>query len=287
MVKLSKQLTFHLITSKTFWYGAPLVILEILKRGHYISVFDEKNLPDVEVLLDCDVFMDMSTITDQSFYLALEKVLSKRVSLNKRIPLMIDPPKAILDSVDKRKTHKIFPDFIPESYNLNGKNNISLIKKFSNDKYVVIKPAIGWWAKNIERITPIQALERHTDSKDLIIQKYIPFKTGVGRIITINHGDDFEIASSYIRTTDFWRTGVDIKYKCVKQPINSNLYNFAKQVSQKCNLYLNGIDYIYANGKYILLEVNAVPAMKEPYDEFKINIPKKLINHIERNSINK
>jgi len=285
MTKLNRQLNFHLITSKTFWYGAPLVISEIIKRNHYISCFDEKNIPENETLLDCDVFMDMSTITDESFYISLEKTLSKKTSRGKKVPLMIDPPEAILNSVDKRKTHDIFPDLVPKSYNLNGKNNLNAINKFFSDKYVVVKPAVGWWAKCVERITPKQALIKYEKSKDVIIQKYIPFEEGVGRIVTINYNDDFEIACSYLRKPKSWRTGVDIKYKCIKQPIDDNLYSFAKQISQRCGLYLNGIDYIYSNGKYILIEINAVPAMKEPYDEFKIDIPNKLINHIERNII--
>lgn len=282
MSKLSKQLTFHLITSKTFWFGAPLVITEILSRGHYVSVFDEKNLPSNEVLLDCDVFIDMSTITDESFYVALDKELSKMPSLGKNTPLMVDPPKAILDSVDKRRTHEILPEFVPESYNLNGKDNLKLINKFIDDEYVVIKPAVGWWAKSVELIKPKDAIKKYSKLKDLIIQKYIPYEKGVGRIVTINYKDDFEIACSYTRKPKSWRTGVDINHKCTKVTVNDNLFKFAKEVSQKCGLYLNGIDYIFSNGKYVLIEVNAVPAMKEPYDEFKVNIPKKLISHIER-----
>lgn len=282
---MHKQLTFHLISSKTFWYGAPLVIAEIVKRRHYISVFDENNLPDMNTLLDCDVFIDMSTITDIAFYQSIEKILLEKLSSNKKIPLMIDPPKAILDSVDKRKTHEIFPNLIPESYNLEGTNNENLLNKFIKDEYIVIKPAIGWWANDVELITPKEALKKYINSKNLIAQKYIPFEDGVGRIVTINYKDDFEIACAYIRKPESWRTGVDIKHKCINQPIMDDLYNFAKEVSQKCGLYLNGIDYIYNKGKYTLIEVNAVPAMKEPYDEFKINIPKKLIDHIERNAI--
>ena len=152
-----------------------------------------------------------------------------------------------------------------------------------DDEYIVIKPAIGWWAKSVERLTPKQAIKKYAISKDLIIQKYVPFENGVGRIVTINYNNDFEIACSYLRRPKSWRTGVDIKHKCLIQPVDSKLYDFAKQISQKCGLYLNGIDYIYSNGKYVLIEVNAVPAMKEPYDEFKIDIPNKLINHIERN----
>lgn len=36
------------------------------------------------------------------------------------------------------------------------------------------------------------------------------------------------------------------------------------------------------DGGYVLLEVNAVPAIKEPTDEFKINVSKQIVDHIER-----
>jgi len=282
MVKKNK-LTFHLVTSKKFWCGTPLVISEIVKRGHYISCFDENNLPDNKILLNCDVFIDMSTITDESFYTSLKNYLAK----SDIKPLMVDPPEAILNSVDKRKTYVIFPDLIPESYNLDGKNNSNVLNKFLDDKHVVVKPAIGWWAKSVELLSPNQTIKKYASSDDVIVQKYVPFENGVGRIVTINHKDNFKIACSYIRKPKSWKTGVDIKHTCIEYPVNKKLYDFAKQVSQRCGLYLNGIDYIYNNGRYVLIEVNAVPAMKEPYDEFKINIPNSLINHIEENIISK
>src|SRR4030042_4979085 len=132
------QLTFHLLTSKTFWFGAPLVISEIVGRGHYISVFDENNPPQHKILLDCDAFIDMSTITRSSFYQSLQKELLRRKIAKLKSPVMIDPPKAILNSIDKRKTHKLFPNLIPESYNLTGTNNIAKISRFKEDLYVVI-----------------------------------------------------------------------------------------------------------------------------------------------------
>ena len=277
-----EKLVFHIITSKIFWVGAPMIISEIIRRGHYISVFDENTIPPYKKLLNCDVFVDMSAITRKSFYTSLKNEYRRRKNSHLKIPLMIDPPEAIINSFDKRKTHKIFPDLVPESYNLTGKNNEGKINKFKNDEFVVIKTPLGWWGKDVERLTPQQAIKKYGKSKGLIVQKYTPFTKGVGRIVTFNHKNDFEIACSYLRIPNSWRTGTDVNYKCMQQPVTGKLRYFALSVSKRCGLYLNGIDYIYHNGDYVLLEVNAVPAMQELYDEFKIDIPRKLLNHIER-----
>lgn len=279
-----KRIIFHLITSEDFWFGAPMIISEIIRRGHYISVFDEHLLPSYKNLLDCDVFIDMSTITNKSFYRSLKREYNKKSQQDQKTPLMIDPPESTVNSFDKRKTHKMFVDLIPESYNLTGKNNKKIIDKFKSDKFVVIKNPTGWWSRGVERLTPKQAIEKYHKSKDLIVQKYIPSASrGVGRIVTFNHGFDFEVACSYIRVSDSWRTSIDVKYKCVQQSVRKKLYDFALNISKRCGLYLNGIDYLYNNGRYYLLEINAVPAMREVYEQFKIDIPKKLLDHIERN----
>lgn len=279
-----KKMVFHLVTSKDFWFGAPMMISEIIRRGYYISVFDDHTLPSYKNLLDCDVYIDMSTITNKTFYRSLKKEYEKRKHSSLKVPLMIDPSESIINSFDKRKTHKIFSDLVPESYNLTGSNNEELINKFKSDKFVVIKNPMGWWGKGVERLTPNQAIKKYRKSKDLIVQKYVPSAVGgVGRIVTFNYESDFEIACSYLRISDSWRTIISTPYKCVQQPVGKKLHDFALNVSKRCGLYLNGIDYLPSGDKYFLLEVNAVPAMRESYEEFKINIPKKLLDHVERN----
>ncbi len=277
-----RQLTFHIITSKKFWSGAPLLIIEIVKRGHYLSTFDENALPAMDVLLTCDVFIDMSTITDPSFYLNLEKYTKQQKKRGLSSPFMIDPPMAILDSFDKSRTHKMFPELVPESYDLNGVNNSFFINKFISDEFVVVKPSVGWWGKDVERLTPGDALKKYAHKSGLIVQKYIPAYNRVGRILTLNHGDDFQIICNYERYTKAWRTGVDVEYFCYRKKVSKRLKEFSKIVSKRCGLYLNGIDYLMHDGGYVLLEVNAVPAIKEPTDEFKINVSKQIVDHIER-----
>ncbi|MFH1792174.1 MAG: hypothetical protein ABH819_00835 [Patescibacteria group bacterium] len=262
----------------------PLLISEIAKREHYISVFDETNLPSLKSLLDCDVHIDLSAITSTAFYEDLKGEYERRQSEGGKVPLMVDPPEAIMNSMDKRKTHALMSDLVPESYNLDGSNNGEVIRKFMPDEYVVIKDPFSWWAKGIDRISPQEAADKYKESKGLIVQKYIPFTDGVGRVLTLNHGSDFKIICAYLRIPDSWRTGEGTTSRYELVLVKKDLYNFALTVSKKAGLYFNGIDYIQSNGKYVLLEVNAAPGFRDPYDEFGIDTPKIIMDHIERNA---
>ncbi|MBU2035927.1 hypothetical protein KKC36_00565 [Patescibacteria group bacterium] len=281
---MKERLSVNLLTSKIFWESMPLLISEIAKREHYISVFDETNLPSLKSLLDCDVHIDLSAITSTAFYEDLKGEYERRQSEGGKVPLMVDPPEAIMNSMDKRKTHALMSDLVPESYNLDGSNNGEVIRKFMPDEYVVIKDPFSWWAKGIDRISPQEAADKYKESKGLIVQKYIPFTDGVGRVLTLNHGSDFKIICAYLRIPDSWRTGEGTTSRYELVLVKKDLYNFALTVSKKAGLYFNGIDYIQSNGKYVLLEVNAAPGFRDPYDEFGIDTPKIIMDHIERNA---
>jgi len=283
MKKTKEKLTFHIITSKIFSVGAPMVISEILGRKHSIFIFDEKNLPENNIILKCDVLIDMSTITSEEFYRVLNKDILKLKKEGVSVPLVVDPPIAVIKSLNKQMTHELFKELVPESYVLTGLDNKEKIEKFKNDKFVVVKPLQGWWGEGVEKLSLQEALRKHIKSEGLIIQRHIPSDLGVGRIVTLCYKEDFEIAASYLRISKSWKVAVNTDYKCIRHEVTGGLRDFAKSVSVRSGLYLNGIDYIYYKGRYILLETNAVPAMKEPLEAFGINIPKKLLNHIERN----
>lgn len=273
---------FHVLTSKVFWSGAPLVIAEIVRRGHFLSVFEDRLVPSFGKLFDCDVLVDMSAIDRPEFYRAAHREHSKRISRGVSAPLMVDPPTAILNSLDKRRTHEIFFDLVPESFALTGRGNETIIRRFAAEPYVVVKPVKGWGGFGVERLTPDEALMRHRDSKGMIIQRYLPDADGVGRAITMTSNGECEIVCAYRRIPVEWRTGTDVPYACVREELSSDLRSFAAEVSLRSGLYLNGIDYVRRCDRYLLLEVNAVPAMKEPLDEFGIDVPALLLDRIER-----
>lgn len=277
---IGKTPRLKILTSRDFSFSPPLIIDEAKKHGFDVTVYADRNLPIPAILLDCDVFIDFSSITNINFYKALKIEFDKLVNKNIKLPIMIDPPSAVIKAMDKRKTHELFPDLVPESYNLDGVNNESLISNFNGDEYVVIKDPFGWQSEGVERLSPSKATEKYKNARNLIVQKYLNAKS-VGRILTLNSNSGFEIICAYLRIPKSWKTEED-GYKCEQVNINGKMIDFAKTVSEKCGLYLNGIDYIFNRGKYILLEVNAAPGLKEPFDEFGINTTKILFDHIEK-----
>jgi glutathione synthase/RimK-type ligase-like ATP-grasp enzyme len=200
---MPKQLSINLLTSKIFWQSMPLIISEIARRNHYLCVYSQDQMPSIDALLDCDVLIDMSAIVDVSFYEGLLDEYLKRNSTGKKVPVMVDNPRAVMNSMDKRRTHALIPDLSPGSYNLDGLNNAELINIFKDDKYVVVKDPFGWQARGVYRLSPKEALEKYKSTKDLIVQKYIPFTDGVGRILTLDlspfktHNKDFSSPPSF------------------------------------------------------------------------------------------
>lgn len=273
---------FHLLISKEFGVGSPIIATEIKKRGHKLSIFEDHRIGSMQRLLWCDVLMDMSAITDVTFYHKLGKALESLRLAGKMTPITVDPPSAIITALDKNLTHELFGDLIPKSYVLDGKTNRSIINTFSDDEYVIVKSKIGWEGRGVERMTPLAAIKKYEHIAGKIIQKYVPASEGVGRIVTLNWDNDFEVACSYLRVPKVWKAGLSSEYTCKVGPLSRSLYDFAKDISVRCGLYLNGIDYILYKGRFYLLEVNAVPAIKEPSDLLHMNVAGTIVDHIEK-----
>jgi glutathione synthase/RimK-type ligase-like ATP-grasp enzyme len=282
MLKSARKLRFKILTSREFSVGAPLIIEEIKKRHYEITRYSDDQMPDYNTLLDCDVYFDMSSITEGAHYIKFQLALDHMSRLNGTTPLLIDPPLAVINALDKRLTNELFHDLVPRAFNLDGTNNSQIISNF-NGEFVVIKSPIGWGGRGVERVRTKEAFLLTKNSKGLIMQEYIEPIYGVGRILTLNYKGDFQILCAYNRISKSWKVGMQSKYKCELKQLDSKLTNFAYNISAKSGLYLNGIDYIEsADGKLYLLEVNSVPAIKEPMDEFGLNTPKLIIDHIER-----
>lgn len=280
---MARKLRFNILTSKTFSVGAPLIIHEIKKRNYVATVITDERIPDYETLLDCDVFFDMSSITDIAHYLEFKSAYDVKVSRNLKVPLLIDPPMAVINAMDKSRTNELFSDLIPKTFNLDGINNVELINKFK-DEFVIVKKPVGWGGRGVEKLDVKKAQVLLKNRKGIILQEYLEPINGVGRILTLNHQKDFQLLCVYKRVSKSWKVGSQAKYSCKLESADSKLIEFARLISEKSNLYLNGIDYIKTiDGKLYLLEINAVPAIKEPMVEFGINTPKLIIDHIERN----
>lgn len=279
------QLNFIVLTSHEFWVGAPLIMAEVLRRGHYLSALDDSMVPSPQSLLACDVLIDMSSITDENFYRSLDQLLQVRARKGIENPVLVDPPKAVLSSVNKEKTNELFRDLVPESYLINGENNEEVFRTFSDEGKFVLKPCDGWGGKGVSLISIEEARESYLSVRGMIAQRYIPPTQGIGRALTLCSEEDVELICAYRRIPETWRTGTDVAYRCVPEEVSQQLREFARDVSVRSGLYLNGIDYIFHNGSFVLLEVNAVPAIKEPQELFGIDIPAMILDHIERTAL--
>ncbi len=178
---------------------------------------------------------------------------------------MVDNPFATITSADKRRTHAILPDLVPEFYNLDGVSNREVIGRFADDEYVIVEDPFGWYAYGVERMTPQEALEKYAVASGLILQKYLPYHVGSGRILTLNHDSDFEVLCSYIEFLDIWHSGNGATSRYDVVEVDPGLYEFARRASKTSGLYLNGIDYtVYPGGRYVLYEINSVPNLFSP-----------------------
>ena len=276
-----QSLAFNFVTSKRFGVGAPLLIEEVMSRGHSVHAFKHSSLPPLHQLLECDVLIDMSTITSVQYYNAIVQLIHEAKLAGRSVPLLIDPPEAIKQSMDKHLTHLQFTEFVPESYLLEADTFDAILERFRGDEYVVIKPIIGWGGEGVDRYTYADICENNSDLLGKIIQKYIPITNGIGRLLTINYKQHFSLVGAYTRRPIGWKTDLTGDYECLPDHVNNQLESFAREVSVRSGLYLNGIDYILHDDKYFLLEVNAVPAIREPMEVLGIDVPKIIVDRIE------
>jgi glutathione synthase/RimK-type ligase-like ATP-grasp enzyme len=266
--------------------STPLIVEAFQAKGHEVTLVPADAPPEPAELLDCDVFIDRSPITDTAFFRDLAFAYFKKRSEQKTMgPVMVDNPFATMASFDKRKTHALMPDLVPESYNLDGVTNRESIGKFESDEYVVIKDPLGWYSQGMDRLSPSEAVEKYHAAKDLVVQKYTPFSKGVERIITMNYGGNFKVACAYLMIPDSWRTGegVTVRYELIEP--SSELEEFAQTVSRRSGLYLNGIDCVeHEDGGRVLFEVNAVPNLRVPIYYLGVDAPGLFVEHVEKSA---
>lgn len=264
--------------------STPLVVAAFEGNGHEVTVYSAESPPDFDTLLDCDVFVDRSPITDVSFFRGLSRACQRRRTSHTPTPLMVDNPLATIIASDKRKTHALFPDLVPESYNLDGITNRASIDVFKDDEHVVIKDPFGWYSRGTERLSPQEACDKHATTKDIVVQKYVSFARGVGRVLSAHFAGDFEVLCSYMMVPDSWRTGEGVTSRFELADCPPALREFARTVTRRSGIYLNGTDFIESDGGYVLLENNTVPNLRVPHHYLGVDAPGLFVQHVERNA---
>lgn len=263
--------------------STPLIIAAFEANGHQVTVQSAEAPPTVEVLLAGDVFVDRSPITDPAFFWTLARAVQAQRSAGKALPLLVDNPHATLVASDKRKTHDLFPGLVPESYNLDGIDNEAAFTALQDHSAVVIKDPLGWYSIGTERLSVAEAREKYHGATNRIIQEYIPFARGVGRVLGAHYAGDFELICSYMMVPNDWRTGHGVTTEFELAPCPPELTAFAAHVTKTSGIYLNGLDYIERGpGDYVLLETNTVPNLRVPLYWMGIDAPARFVAHIER-----
>jgi glutathione synthase/RimK-type ligase-like ATP-grasp enzyme len=283
---MNEILTINILASDDYdKQSLPLILEAFEAGGHEVHLKSVEASPQPPELLDCDVFIDRSPLIDPAFYNSLALGYFKQRALEKKsVPLMVDNPFATMVSFDKRKTHRLFPDLIPETHNLDGTNNAEVIGRLMDDEYVVIKDPFGWYSKGVDRLSPQDAIAKYASAADLVVQKYIPFSRGLGRIYTLNYDADFEVMCSYLEIPNIWRSGEGATSSYELVDVDRELYEFAMRVSKTSGLHLNAIDYIAQDGKYILLEINAVPNLYAPSRNVGADSFGLFVKHVEKSA---
>ncbi len=285
---MPKPLSVNLLTSinpevsfdKT---STPLIINAFEGNGHHVTIHSAEAPPPFEVLLDCDVFVDRSPITDANFFRGMAHAYRRKRIAREATPLMVDNPIATLVASDKRKTHALFPDLVPKSRNLDGHTNHDAIDAFKEDEYVVIKDPFGWYSRGTELLSPQEAHDKYGKARDLVVQQYVPFEKGVGRVLSAHHDGDFQVLCSYIMVPDSWRTGEGVTTRFELADCPPALEKFARTVTRRSGIYLNGMDYIERDG-YVLLETNTVPNLRVPLHYMGVDAPGQFVGHVERSA---
>lgn len=206
---------------------------------------------------------------------------------------MVDNPLATMTSLDKRRTHALVPELVPETYNLDGTDNHAAIDHFKDDEFVIIKDPLGWYSRGMERISPEEAHDRFGSVSDMMVQKYLKIIRGILRVVAADDGEDFEVLSTYLMVPgDSWKTGDHAPVTFEEADCPPELYEFARLVTRRSGLYLNGPDIIErtpedrAQGapQYTLLENNAVPNLRVPPYYLGVDAPGSFVRHIERSA---
>jgi glutathione synthase/RimK-type ligase-like ATP-grasp enzyme len=270
-----------LLTSTGFdLNNQPLIRDAIVKRGHKYKAFEDIDIKGIDDLLEFDVIWDRSAITDDEFFKNLELKADK---LQGKKPLLVNEPKAIMNSYDKIRTHTMIGEYSPRTIIYNGQNFDEIMDTFGKDQYVVVKEPRGWQAKGTNKIATSDLSILTLGKKPVLVQEYIEPRGGIYRALVICYDGKFEPISFYGRyPQNSWRTGVG-STSDIKQIFPSrSILKTVKTIAEKSGLFLNGIDYIPEGDKLYLLEVNSVPRLSTVTRMFGINAAGKCVENMEK-----
>jgi ribosomal protein S6--L-glutamate ligase len=196
-------------------------------------------------------------------------------ALNRIIP-MINSYESFALTEDKFQTSYLLghhgistPDF-ELCHRDNGKSLYEIIAKWGK---MVYKPTDGWGGVGLTKIedkTTLDALYpflNQLDLRFLYVEKFVKYDNTDFRIDIV----DGEFVSCYGRKapgTD-WRTNITSGGSIFLREPTDEVVSIAKKAAEVCGTDIAGVDLIYdmEKEKYVVLEVNGIPAFATPEQE--------------------
>jgi ribosomal protein S6--L-glutamate ligase len=237
----------------------------IAKNGHII--YEMKNK---KVKLDkLDLFFSYNAGEQTPYQVYLYK------ALNRIIP-MINSFEAFELSEDKFQTsfylrkHGILTADYKLCHSDNSHRLNTIMKKWGK---MVYKPVDGWGGIGVTKIENEEALNMlipflsQINLKHFYVEKYVDYDNTDYRVDIV----DSQFVACYGRkaATGHWKTNVTSGGSVFLREANDEIINLAINATKVLGLDIAGVDIIYdrKKEKYIVLEVNGIPAFATPEQE--------------------
>jgi len=255
------------------------------------TVIDGNILQDNRKIDELDLFFSYNAGEQTQYQVFLYE------ALNRIIP-MINSYESFALTEDKFQTsyllghHGIATPEFELCHRDNGKSLYKIIDKWEK---MVYKPTDGWGGVGLTKIENKSTLDalypflNQLDLRFLYVERFVKYDNTDYRIDIV----DGEFVSCYGRKapgTD-WRTNITSGGSIFLREPTDEIVSIAKKAAKVCGTDIAGVDLIYdmEKEKYVVLEVNGIPAFATPEQEkmgFNFNDKKidLIVNLIDRKS---
>ena len=164
--------------------------------------------------------------------------------------------------------------FIPKGTKYYSK----VIKEILKKNKLVLKGVFSDNSADVERvssysmfITKLKKITRKSYGAPVIAQEYIPNFKRSYRATLINH----KLEQFIVKISKSWKQSGNVREHFRTIKVNEKLRNLCEGASKALGLQVCGLDLIFNNGKWYVIEVNSCPGLNFIYDD-----EKRLVNKI-------
>ncbi|MEW6622981.1 MAG: RimK family alpha-L-glutamate ligase [Bacillota bacterium] len=204
---------------------------------------------------------------------------------------VINSPGAIEKTVDKFYTTAIlYRHKIPTPRTIVTEKYAKAMEAFENIGDVVVKPLFGSLGKGVIRLNNIDLAHRTFRALEqsnyvFYLQEYLEHGNEDYRIFVIK--DRVVGAMKRVSPANSWKTNIYQGAIPQKVVVQTCLEELCLKAVKLLGLDYAGVDAVFSNGKYYIIEVNSCPGWKALQEVNSQNIAEALINYILINPGNK